>query len=149
MYPVRDDALPVYVQAQGTSVAKQGDLLQIRFKGKTVEEVRLLDVSQLCLFGNVQVTTQALRELCERDIPVCYFSYGGRFYGITQGMGHKNVELRRAQFRLAEDEAKSLALGGAFVHAKVLNGRTLLRRNHPEVPRRVLQELSLFAGKAA
>lgn len=148
LFPARDEALPVYVQAQGMTVAKHGDLLQIRSKGETVEEVRLLDVSQLCLFGNVQVTAQALRELCEREIPVCHFSYGGRFYGITQGLAHKNVELRRAQYRLAEDAQRAAGLAAAFVQAKILNCRTLLRRNHPDVPAGVLRHLALLAGKA-
>lgn len=148
LYPARDDALPVYIQTQGMTVAKQGDLLQIRSKGETVEEVRLLDVSQLCLLGNIQVTTQCVRELCEREIPVCYFSYGGRFYGITQGMAHKNVELRRAQYRLAEDAGRSLELASQFIRAKILNCRTLLRRNCREVPARALREMAAMANKA-
>lgn len=148
LYPAREDALPVYVQTQGMTVSKHGDLLQMRFKGETVEEVRLLDVSHLCLFGNVQVTAQAVRELCEREIPICHFSYGGRFYGITQGMAHKNVELRRAQFRFAEDEQRAVALAGAFIQAKILNCRTLLRRNHPGVPEKVLRELAALAKRA-
>lgn len=149
LYPAREDALPVYVQAQGATVAKHGDLLQIRSKGETVEEVRLLDVSQLCLFGNVQVTAQALRELCEREITTCHFSYGGRLYGITQGMTHKNVELRRAQFRLAEDVERALVLATSFIQAKILNCRTLLRRNHREVPEKALREMSTVAKKAS
>lgn len=148
LYPARDDALPVYVQTQGVTVAKQGELLEIRSKGETVEQVRLLDVSQLCLLGNIQVTTQCIRELCAREIPVCYFSYGGRFYGITQGMAHKNVELRRAQYHLAEDAGRSLELAAQFVQAKILNCRTLLRRNSRQEPARALHEMAVMARKA-
>lgn len=32
-----------------------------------------MELSQVVLFGNVQVTTQALRALCERGIPVVYY----------------------------------------------------------------------------
>lgn len=147
LFPARDDALPVYVQAQGATVSKSGEVLRIRARDGTEEEVRLLDVSQLCVFGNVQVTAQAVRELCEHEIPICHFSYGGRLYGITQGMAHKNVELRRAQFRAAEDYERSLALAAAFIKAKVLNCRTLLRRNYHHVPTKVLRELAAVAGK--
>lgn len=147
LFPARDDALPVYVQRQGATVSKTAEVLRIRAREGTEEEVRLLDVSQLCVFGNVQVTTQAVRALCEREIPVCYFSYGGRLYGITQGMAHKNVELRRVQFRAAEDARRSLALATAFVQAKVLNCRTLLRRNNRHVPPKVLRELAAVAKK--
>lgn len=148
LYPARDDALPVYVQAQGMTVAKHGDLLQIRSKGEKVEEARLLDVSQVCLMGNVQITAQALRELCMREIPLCHLTYGGWFFGITQGMAHKNIELRRAQFRLADRVEAATALSATFIKAKILNCRTLLRRNHPEVRRKVLRDLAILAKKA-
>ena len=35
--------------------------------------------------GNMQVSTQAIQGLCEAGIPICYFSQGGWFYGITTG----------------------------------------------------------------
>ena len=62
----------------------------------------MMEISHPALFGNVQVTAQAVQELCDRDIPICYFSYGGWFRGITSGLGHKNVELRCRQY-LASD----------------------------------------------
>lgn len=148
LIPARDDALPVYIQAQGAVVAKQGDRLEIREKGKSLQEVRLLDVSEVCLFGNVQVTTQALREMCDREIPICYFTYGGWFYGLTTGMGHKNVELRRLQYRASENSERSVELAARIVEAKIRNSRTLLRRNGREVPDEVLRELSACAQRA-
>lgn len=149
LYPARDDALAVYVQTQGASISKEGDVLKIKNRGEVLDEVRLLDVSQLNIIGNIQVSTQAIRELCEREIPICYFSYGGRFYGLTQGMAHKNIMVRRAQFKKAEDQFESLSLARRFVEGKILNSRTLLRRNHEEVPERVLRALGLMAQKAA
>ena len=98
MAPARDDAVPVYVQVQGAVVGKSGGQLEVKQKGQTLQKVRLMEISHLAIFGNVQVTTQAVQELCDRNIPICYFSYGGWFRGITSGMGHKNVELRCRQY---------------------------------------------------
>mgnify|MGYP001233720780 CR=1 FL=1 len=147
MVPARDLALPVYVQTQGMTVTKQGDRLVVRERQQTVQEVRLLDVSQLCVFGNVQVTTQLVRELCEREIPICYFSYGGWFYGVTHGMGHRNVALRQQQYAASADAERSLALGRRFVEAKIRNCRTLLRRNGQGVSPDALQQLSDLAER--
>lgn len=149
LFPARDDALPVYVQAQGAVVKKRGDVLEVRRRDKEPTTVRLMEVSQLCLFGNPQLTTPTLRELCARGIPVCYFSFGGWFYGITRGHDHKNVELRRLQFAAAEDPARALPLARAFVEGKIRNCRTLLRRNHPDPPPGVLEELSRLAELAS
>jgi len=142
------DRLPLYVQKQGASVSKSGELLHVRVEGEVVEEVRLLTTSELCLFGNVHVSTPVVRELAARSIPVCYFSSGGWFYAIAHGMSHKNVELRQAQYRAADDEERSLALARRFVEGKVRNGRVLLRRNHPQCPAAALEEMARLGRRA-
>lgn len=142
LIPARPDALPVYVQAQGASVHKYSEELEIRAKDIGVERVRLIDVSQLSVFGNVQITTQAIRELSLRGIPICYFTYGGWFYAMTQGLGHKNIEIRKLQFQAAMDPGRRLNLARQFIKGKMKNCRTLLRRNGKEVPNSVLDEFS-------
>ena len=138
----KEDALPLYVQAQGAVVSKQGDLLEVRQKGTMMATARLLDISQVSLFGSVMVSAGALHELCERGVPVCHFSFGGWFYGITHGLSHKNVELRLAQFRVAEDPQRALAIASKMIAGKVRNCRTLLRRNHTGEIQAVLRELA-------
>ncbi len=138
----RDDAQPLYVQEQGAFIGVNGEVLEVRGKERELlAEARLFELSQLVVLGNVQVSTQALRELCDRSIPVCWMSYGGWLAGLTEGLGHKNIELRRAQFRAAEDPKRALALARRFVFAKVSNCRTLLRRNHPEPGESTLKEM--------
>ena len=122
-------ALPLYVQAWHAKVSKAGERLEVFIDDKKVQEVRLIDVSQLALFGNVYVTTPAMQELMRRNIPISWHSHGGWLMGHTVGTGHKNVELRRAQFRAADDPAFCLRLAKTLVEAKIKNTRTLLRRN--------------------
>ena len=43
--PARDDAIPVYVQAQGAVVGKSGDQLEVKQKGQSLQKVRLMEVS--------------------------------------------------------------------------------------------------------
>jgi len=148
LVPARDDALPLYVQEQGAQVSKKGEVLEVRLKGETVGEARLFETSQVSLFGNVQVTTQALHGMLDDGIPVAFFSTGGWFRGIAHGMWHKNVELRRSQYAAAMDPARSLAFARDFVVAKIENCRTLLMRNHPDLPGEITEKLSGFAKEA-
>lgn len=148
LVPGLSDMQPVYVQEQGAMVSKKGDVLQIKREGVVVQEARLLSVSQLSVFGNAQVSTQLLRELGDRGIPVCYFTYGGWFAGIYSGMGHKNVDLRRQQFALAADDVWCVRQAGEFVSGKIKNARTLLRRNSSDPGKGVLAELSRLASQA-
>ncbi len=139
--PARDDALPLHVQHQGARVKKDGDVLKVMDDDELLTEVRLGETSQVVLFGGVHLTTPVIHELCSRGIPICYLSHGGWFYGITHGMSHKNVELRRRQYAVANDPERCLALARRFVQAKIANCRTLVRRNHPDPPEALLGQL--------
>jgi CRISP-associated protein Cas1 len=125
----RDEALPMYVQAQSAKVAKRGEVLEVSIEDKVVSTARLNEVSQLALMGNIYVTTPCLQELMQRDIPITWMSHGGWFMGHTIGTGHKNVELRTAQYRASFDERRCLGLARGLVQAKIQNARTFLRRN--------------------
>lgn len=148
LLPTRDNAMPVYVQEQGARVGKSKDRLVVKSGDKVVQEDRLMDVSQLCVFGNVQVSTQALHELVDRETPVCYFSYGGYFKGMTTGLCHKNVELRIRQYDTARDRARSLALARAMIAGKIKNCRTLVRRDSESLPPATLERLNEFQSDA-
>lgn len=122
-------ALPMYVQARGAKVAKKGDVLEVSVDDEKTASARLMDVSQLVLQGGVYLTGPALHELMARNIPVTWLSHGGWFLGHTTGLGHKNVELRTAQFRASFNDQHCLRLARDLVVAKIRNQRTLLRRN--------------------
>jgi CRISPR-associated protein Cas1 len=124
-----EEALPLYVQARSAKVAKKGETLEISVEDNIVQTVRLVDVSQLVLMGQVYVTTPTLHELMSRDIPVSWHSFGGWFKGHTIGTGHKNVEIRTAQYRTSFDSQACLRIAKGLVTAKIQNQRTLLRRN--------------------
>ena len=129
LVPARDDALPLYVKEQGASVGKDGDRLVVRNRDAKLISVPMIEVSQVSLFGNVQMSSQLIREVVDRGIPICHFSYGGWFSAITTGHDNKNIELRIAQFAAAADPTRSLALAKGFITAKIKNCRTMLRRH--------------------
>jgi CRISPR-associated protein Cas1 len=144
----RDDKRALYLNSPGLRVGRKDETLTVKDKDTLIEEVRLNDVSHVALFGNIQLTTQAIQGLCDAEIPVTYFSGGGWFYGLTHGHGLKNVFLRIEQFRLARDEAFALRLARSFVNGKIRNHRTLLMRNHVEVPAATLNRMRQAARDA-
>jgi CRISPR-associated protein Cas1 len=137
----RDDTRPLYLNTPGYRVGCKDEVLTIKDKDKLVDEVRMRDVSHVALFGNIQISTQAIQALCEQEVPVTYFSMGGWFYGITRGHALKNVFLRMEQFRLSREEKTCLSLARQFVHGKIRNHRSLLMRNHLEPPEGIIGKL--------
>lgn len=148
LVPARDDLRPLYVTGFALTVGKKDELLQIKEKGRLVQEVRLHEISQVNTFGSVTVTGPALQALCWAEKPVAHFSFGGWFAGMTTGHGLKNVFLRIEQVRRADDERFCLRVARGLVATKIRNQRTLLQRNHAEPPRLVLARLKQLGENA-
>lgn len=138
---------PLYVTEPGSFVRKAGGRVEVTKNRVTVSSTRLIDLSQLCLFGNVQASSQLVRELMSREVPVMWFSGGGWFQGITEGLPGKNIELRRRQFLRAEEG--SLGIASSMIEGKIRNSRTILRRNSKLRDREVLDSLRRLAIKAS
>lgn len=144
----RDDLKPLYLNTPGMRVGKSGGVLQVKDKETTVQEIRIGDICQVNLLGNVQISTQAIQSLCESGVPVSYFSMGGWFYGITTGMNTKNISLRRAQFRLADSDWFARSMARSLVAGKIRNQRVMLQRNHIEPRKSTLATMKSLAESA-
>jgi len=144
------DAVPLYITEPGSVVGVDGGRLTVSKHRELLASVRIIDVLHICLYGNVQVTAQAMRELFSRDVDVFHLTGGGWLLGLTTGLPSKNVTLRIRQTTAAArgqlDEPRRMIAG------KIKNCRVLLRRNGgAELARRVAQLGSLAdrAGQAA
>jgi CRISPR-associated protein Cas1 len=133
----RDEKRVLFLNTQGYRIGCNDGVIKVKEKDRVVDEVRVSDVSQVALFGNIQISTQAIQLLCETGVPITFFSMGGWFSGIARGHGLKNVVDRIAQFRHAGDPAACLRFARQFVRGKIHNQRVLFMRNHEQPPERV------------
>jgi len=145
----QSESMPLYVQEHGASLRKSGETLEIWVERELKASVRLVEISQVALFGSAHISTPLLGELLQREIPVTFLSYGGWFYGHAHGLGHKNAQLREAQYRTAFQPEACLNFARSLVAAKIQNCRTLLRRNGPKAELiEALQALNLYRQQA-
>ena len=56
----RSELRPVYLNTQGVRVGKSGGVLQIKENQTLLQEVRIGEICQVSLMGNIQITTQAV-----------------------------------------------------------------------------------------
>ncbi len=150
LWPPRDDGIHVVAQQDGIRVGVNGG--ELRFTGKDGNLVRampLVNVESLSVLGSVQVSTQAVRALADRNIPVTFLSPAGRLIAMIDPMDSVSAEVRRAQVRKLDDCRARLELTRALITAKINNQRTLLMRNHERLPGSVTDELARLVKSAA
>lgn len=147
LYPPRPEALPLYIQEQGSRLGKTHGVLVVRKEDDELGRARLKDVSQVVLCGNVSVSAQTVQLLCEASIPIVHLSRGHWFHGITHGITLRNAYDRASQFRAAADPNRVLAFARAVVFAKGANQRTMIGRNVRPRPRDALGAMKALLKK--
>lgn len=144
----RDSAArPLYVTEQGTRIGVSKGRVTVSQQKEVLQEVRLIDVSQVSIYGNVQISSQTMRAMFDQQVPVCWFSYGGWFQGIAHGLPSKHVDLRRRQVAIAAQAG--LPIAQRMVEGKIRNSRTLLRRNSRSEVKPILEQLKATADQTA
>jgi CRISPR-associated protein Cas1 len=122
--------------------------LKVKEKDSLVQEIRIGETCQVNIYGNIQISTQAIHTLCENEVPIACFSQSGWFYGVTHGLRVRNIALRREQFHLADDAAFCLRIARSLVAGKIRNQRTMLQRNHVEPPPGKIAQLKCHCDDA-
>lgn len=152
LWPPRDDGIHVVLQKEGVRIGVRGQSVRITDKeGDLVRDLPLANVESLAVLGGVQISTQALAVFADQEVPVAYLSSAGRLTAMMDPLGPTSAAIRSAQVRVLDRPERALELARAVTLAKITNQRTLLMRNHVNLPSRVaidLQECVASAGRA-
>jgi CRISPR-associated protein Cas1 len=146
----------LYLIEPGLTLRRSGDLLRLESReGVCVGRYFPQSVQQVFVFGDVQLTTAALKYLSSHHIPVVFLARTGRFLGRLTGPTQGTPTLRRAQYGAMGREEWAVESARAVVRSKLLAQRQMLlrhRRNHGhlhlEEPLEALQDLRRQARAA-
>ena len=116
----------LYLTEQGAILRKTGDRLLVEKEDEVLLDLPYHKLETVLLFGNVQVTTQAMAELLEKGFNLSLFSRQGMYRGSLAPPRGKNIDLRIAQFETFRDHDKALANARATVAAKIANGLAVI-----------------------
>lgn len=119
---------PLYLVEQGSKLNRDGRRLVVSKDGETLAQVSTLQVSQVLIFGNVQLTTPALRLLLQENIEVVLLSEHGQFYGRLVGPESGNGSLRVAQVLRSREPRFALRTAQQMVAGKIQNSKVFLQR---------------------
>ena len=113
---------------------KSGDRFLVELDQKVELDIPYHRLEQILVFGNVQLTTQAIAEALDKGIGVSFFTRHGRYRGALQSPPGRNVALRLNQYRLYEDHERSLGMAREIVKQKIGNALAVLKRYQDRQP---------------
>ncbi len=116
----------LYVSQQGCWVSLAQESLLVKQQGAVLATVQLPLLEQVLVFGQSQLTTQAVRACLQRDIPIAYLSRLGWCYGRALAVSRGYRHLARYQQELSFGDR--FAVARAIVRGKLHNSRVLLQR---------------------
>lgn len=142
LWPPRDDGIHVVLQRDGVRVGVRGQSVRVTDKdGGVVRDIPLANIESIAVVGGVQVSTQALAVLADQEVPVAFLTAAGRLTAMMDPLGPTSAAVRAAQVRVLDRPDRALELARSLTLAKIANQRTLLMRNHADLPARVAADL--------
>ncbi len=120
----------LYLNQNGLKLCKNKRRLVVKKGNETINESPIFDLDTIVIFGNCQITNQALGMILKTGVPV-YFCYAhGGFKGKIVGRMDKNIFLRIDQFKRCDDQQFCVEQAKEIVKAKLKNQRHILRRRN-------------------
>ena len=127
--------MPVlYLTEQGSTLRKEGRRFVVDKDNETLLEIPESRVERVLVFGNVQITTQAIVFLLHEGIETAFFSTAGKYRGRLSPAKQPAVHRRLTTALLHEAQQFETDLGRAIVRAKILNSISVLERHYSDYP---------------
>jgi CRISPR-associated protein Cas1 len=139
----------VCVNRQWASIRREGGRLVVAQTKGDITRIRIQDVDQLVLMGNITVTPTALDLLIEKGIDTVFLTFGGRYRARIVGSLSSNIALRLAQFQRLCDFQATLSIAKNIVAGKCRNMLAFVQRfarRHGKTDALARTELSIRAA---
>lgn len=132
---------PVYIVEQGTRLSIEKRRLIVKQQDDVLLKVPLAHTSAIVLFGNIHITTPAMKRLLHMGVDTIFLTQDGRYEGRLIGQPSHYGLLRQNQYDQLHHVDFRLSIAKAIVAAKCQNMRTLLQRHNRRKPDIDLQDV--------
>lgn len=116
----------LYITTQGSYLHKERETLVVEQDRKRVAQLPVHSIGHIFCFGNVLVSPFLMGFCGENNVNLAFFTENGRYLGRLQGRQNGNVLLRRAQYRMSEQNP--LPISRNIIAAKIQASKRVLQR---------------------
>jgi CRISPR-associated protein Cas1 len=119
----------IYLTEPGTIVYRdhQRFIIWIANEDDKVE-IPIREVERILVFGNIQISTQAIDACLNQKIIIVFLSSSGQYKGHLWNLASTNLENELTQYQKQTDSNFQSILSKAIVRGKLLNSKQLLLR---------------------
>ena len=118
----------LYVTTPDAWLHKDGENVVVKRDGAESGRIPIHILGSIVCFGAAGVTPALMGHCAKKGVAMSFLGRYGRFMSRVEGPVSGNVLLRRAQYRVADEPHKSLALARHNVIGKLVNQRAVVRR---------------------
>ena len=118
----------LYVMTEDCYLTLDGENIVIRDGEKTLGRFPLHTLENIICFTYKGASPALMGACAERKIGMSFFSPRGRFLARVMGKEYGNVLLRKEQYRISDDESRSIAYARNMIVGKVFNCRWSIER---------------------
>ena len=122
----------LYITQQGAMLHKSGNRVIVKKDREVLQEIPIIHLDEVIIFGNGHITTQTMGYLLDKNIPVSFLSSRGTYKGKLQPPYTKDTRIRQQQYAVAADPSQCLALAKCFVRGKITNAIRFAQRQRSQ-----------------
>ncbi len=122
----------IYLQESTTRLSMKAGQLVVEEADGATQAHPICATEQVEVYGNAQVTTQAVKECLKEGVRINYFTSRGKYLGRLEPGYPKNVRRRMEQYRLYFDVGRRVSWCKALLSAKVQGELVELRRQREQ-----------------
>lgn len=118
----------LYVTSEDLFLSYSNENVIVSRGSEVTARLPLLNLEGIVSFSYAGATPALMGECAKRGIQLSFMTPNGRFLARANGMTQGNVLLRREQYRIADDEARSCLIARNMITGKAFNARWVLER---------------------
>lgn len=118
----------LYVTRENAYLALDGENVVVYDGDSIIGRLPLHTLESIVTFGYSGASPALMGKCASMNKQIVFMRANGTFLARVSGKQYGNILLRREQFRLCDDEARSLDVAKTMIFAKIRNGAAVLRR---------------------
>lgn len=130
----------LFVTSEDAWLSLDGENVVVNREKTAVARFPLHNLQMIICFSYAGASPALMGACAERDVALTFCTPRGKFLARTSGISRGNVLLRRTQYRVADDLARSCQIARSMIFGKVYNARWSIERTRRDHKMRIDEE---------